>query len=112
MEQKIVSALRAIARFHPDVKAVRRMGYSSTTGLNHCQGCDSFVQMIYIDHITPVVDPATGRRSWDEYIQRLLYCGQAGLQRLCATCHGKKTAEERAIRTKRKQAAKLNIPVV
>ncbi len=49
---------------------------------------------IQIDHIMPVVDPATGHTTWDKYINRL-YCEVSNLQVLCKPCHKLKSKEER-----------------
>lgn len=49
---------------------------------------------IEVDHIIPVVDPAKGFTTWDEYIARL-YCEEDNLQVLCKPCHKEKTKEEK-----------------
>lgn len=61
-----------------------------------CNACKKEFPLskVQVDHITPVVDPATGFVSWDMYIDRL-FCGIDNLQVLCTTCHNKKTKEER-----------------
>jgi len=48
---------------------------------------------VQVDHIQPVVDPATGFVSWDLYIDRL-FCEKDNLQVLCTKCHKLKTKEE------------------
>ena len=55
---------------------------------------------IFTDHIDPVVDPAEGFTTWDEYIERL-FCESTNLQVLCRECHNLKTADEKAIRSKK-----------
>jgi 5-methylcytosine-specific restriction endonuclease McrA len=55
------------------------------------------VNNIFTDHIAPVVDPAEGFTTWDDFIERLL-CEQDNLQVLCRTCHDHKTKDEAAIR--------------
>ena len=52
---------------------------------------------VAVDHTDPVVDPAVGFVSWDEYVTRM-YCSVDNLQVLCTTCHKAKTAEERKVR--------------
>ena len=47
-----------------------------------------------VDHIDPVVDPATGFVNWDTYINRL-FVEKEGLQLLCRDCHDRKTAREK-----------------
>ena len=49
---------------------------------------------IQIDHIKPVIDPATGFTTWDKYINRL-FCEVSNFQILCISCHKKKTKDER-----------------
>lgn len=63
-----------------------------------------------LDHIIPVVDPEKGFTTFDEYIDRL-FCEPEGFQRLCNTCHDKKTGKENKVRRKvnnqkRKDSAK------
>lgn len=57
---------------------------------------------INVDHRQPVVDPEVGFVSWDEYINRL-YCGKDNLQVLCKTCHDKKSAKEKKLRSSTKE---------
>jgi 5-methylcytosine-specific restriction endonuclease McrA len=61
-----------------------------------CAACkkDYVSKDVQVDHVNPVVDPATGFVSWDVYIDRL-FCEGENLQVLCSTCHKKKTAEEK-----------------
>lgn len=49
---------------------------------------------VQVDHIEPVVNPATGFVSWDVYISRM-FCEKHNLQVLCTTCHKVKTKEEK-----------------
>lgn len=60
------------------------------------------VKNIYADHRNPIIDPAVGRRTWDEVIARA-FVNLDEFDALCYACHETKTAEERAIATKRKQ---------
>jgi hypothetical protein len=62
---------------------------------------------IYADHIQPIVDPAVGRRSWDEVIERA-FVELDGYQALCYKCHEDKTTEEKAISTERKRTENGN----
>lgn len=55
-----------------------------------------------MDHITPVVDPAVGRKSWDELIERL-HVEVDGYQCLCHACHQIKCQEERVVATERRK---------
>lgn len=59
------------------------------------------VHNIAIDHVDPVVDPAVGFTTWDEYIERM-YVEIDGFQLLCNKCHTIKTNEERRIAKERR----------
>jgi len=63
------------------------------------------IKNVYVDHIDPVIDPAVGFTSWDDYIDRL-YCEISNLQVLCKWCHDFKSKKERAIATIRRQKEK------
>lgn len=63
------------------------------------------VKNIHADHIEPVIDPAVGRVSWDEVIERM-FVERDGYQALCHQCHSEKTNEERAIATERRRKEK------
>lgn len=47
-----------------------------------------------VDHIIPIVNPAIGFTTWDDYIYAH-FCAIENLQALCKPCHKKKTAKER-----------------
>lgn len=55
---------------------------------------------IYADHIDPIIDPAVGRRSWDEVIERA-FVDTDKYQALCYACHELKTKEEREVAKQR-----------
>lgn len=63
------------------------------------------VKNIHADHIQPVIDPAVGRESWDNVIERM-FVEKEAYQALCHHCHADKTAEERSIATERKRKGK------
>lgn len=63
---------------------------------NICSGITRYKD-IKIDHIEPVVDPAVGWVSFDEFILRL-FCDAENLQAICEKCHLDKTRLEREIR--------------
>ena len=50
-----------------------------------------------MDHIDPVVNPETGFTTFDDYIERM-FCGVAGFQVLCKSCHDAKTYLENQLR--------------
>lgn len=64
-----------------------------------CASCHNNLptKEVQVDHIMPVVDPATGFVSWDETIYRL-YCDTSNLQVLCKACHLLKTKADKALR--------------
>ncbi len=49
---------------------------------------------VFVDHITPIVDPAIGFVDWNQTIKRM-FCEADGLQVLCGPCHSLKTKDER-----------------
>jgi hypothetical protein len=87
-------------------------------GVYLCAGCGQLVpttvksvknsgreRNIFVDHISPIVDPETGFISWDDFINNL-YCDSTNLQVLCAECHSKKSAEERRVSNARAKIEK------
>jgi hypothetical protein len=60
-----------------------------------------------VDHIDPVVSVNDGFQDWNEFIARL-WCDKSNLQRVCDTCHDKKTAEERIARLTKQYAEELD----
>lgn len=68
-----------------------------------CAACQKLFpnKEVRVDHILPVVDPATGFTTWDDYIDRM-FCGPEGLQILCKPCHKIKTQAENASRREAK----------
>ena len=60
---------------------------------------------IIVDHINPVIDPASGFSTWDSFIEGL-FCEGDNLQALCLKCHTEKTNEERAIAKSRRAKEK------
>lgn len=55
-----------------------------------------------MDHVNPVVDPATGWVDLDVYAERM-FVDEDGYQRLCDRCHDIKTTGENAIRKENKK---------
>lgn len=56
---------------------------------------------VQVDHIKPIVDPAIGFLSWDDFIENL-FCEEENLQVLCIPCHKKKSSEERQLKKGKK----------
>ena len=86
-------------------------------GVYHCNGCkmnvpvtikvnNKRIRNVTVDHLEPIVDPAVGFTTWDEYISKM-FCEKENLQVLCLECHSKKCAEERKISTERARQQKL-----
>lgn len=95
-----------------DVMKKARVGH----GIYYCSGCSSNVPVsimvgqkrtknVYVDHISPIVDPAVGFTTWDDFIARL-YCEADNLQVLCKECHDAKTLQETLISKERKKKEK------
>lgn len=107
----ITSALRAASRrWPPKYKALKEAFVGRQTNEKtgkmamhyKCCACEKiFVAAdVQVDHIEPVVDPATGFVSWDVYIARM-FCEIDKLQVMCKPCHKAKTAEEKLDRKKK-----------
>lgn len=101
----IISALRGgMRRWQPKWKALASASVGKKTNkatgrlaLHYkCAKCNKNYPSsnVQVDHIEPVVDPATGFVSWDVYIERM-YCEVENLQVLCKKCHLVKTKEEK-----------------
>ncbi len=64
--------------------------------LHKCLKCKGlFTQSeMKVDHIKPIVDPAVGFTTWDDFIAAL-FCEVHNLQAVCGPCHDQKTTVER-----------------
>ena len=115
------------ARFNSFIKSLLRKGTQRwgpkntalqkarvSKGVYRCAGCLEEVPVtvkvdgkrkrnVFVDHINPVVNPAWGFLSWDDYIESM-FCEEDGFQVLCDQCHKIKTSEERQIAMKRRKA--------
>lgn len=112
----IKSALRSASKRWPpkfrvlnNSKRGKRINSASGRIAEHyeCAKCGNLfpAKDVQVDHILPVIDPVVGFVSWDEVIKRM-FCGEAGFQVLCKSCHSVKTKEEREQRTAVKQKGK------
>lgn len=72
-------------------------------GFYECESCNQVFgpKEINKDHIEPVI-PVTGKKSWDETIERM-FVKSTGYQILCITCHGQKSAIENLMRIRNGQ---------
>lgn len=71
-------------------------------GIYRCNKCkDEYpAKSVQLDHIVPVIDPATGFTDWDSFIRRL-FVDASGYQVLCRPCHTEKTNKENSGRTRK-----------
>ncbi len=90
----IFAALRRIWRWSPN----RRECLKSVK----CIQCEGKTKL-FADHIDPVIQPETGFKDWNTYIDRLF---NGKLQPLCETCHKAKTKAEGKVRRLRAKARK------
>jgi 5-methylcytosine-specific restriction endonuclease McrA len=60
---------------------------------NHCNK-EFPAKDVQVDHISPVVDPNKGFKTWDVFIERL-FCERDNLQVLCTSCHKIKSNQEK-----------------
>lgn len=101
----IISALRSASnRWPPKYEARKKakVAYGKYT----CAGYkrDAHVvraSEVQVDHINPVIDPATGFQGFDTFIERL-FTEAENFQVLCKDCHIIKSKDEKAIRVGKK----------
>jgi 5-methylcytosine-specific restriction endonuclease McrA len=107
----VKSALRSASRRWPVKneclnKAFTERKINTSTGrmAKHfkCAACmEEFPSSkVQVDHICPIVDPATGFITWDEVIDNM-FCEADNLQVLCLGCHKDKTQLEKQITKER-----------
>lgn len=98
MRRFLIPHLRRIARMWPPKYQAQKLSRVKR-GLYRCADCRGLFgpKEIRMDHISPVVDPAMGFTTWDDYISRL-FCSREGYQTLCLKDHDEKTKKERKIR--------------
>ena len=101
----IVSVLRSGTRRFPpkyqtlnEAKTEKKINKKSGRLAQHflCNQCkEDYPQKdVEVDHIIPIVSPATGFTTWDDFIKGL-FCDASNLQVLCKTCHLTKSKKER-----------------
>lgn len=90
-------------------------------GLYRCECCGELVpptifddykgkrtSNIFVDHIKPIVDPAVGFTTWDEFIEGL-FCEADNLQLLCGSCHKVKSQDEIDVAVARRKKEKNDL---
>lgn len=102
----IFGLLRRVFRWSPERRAALE---AARQGLKYlCAKCGKLFdkKKVAVDHIEPVVDPATGFVNWDTYITRL-FVTRDKLQVLCKIHHNEKSKAEGVVRraTKTNKAA-------
>jgi 5-methylcytosine-specific restriction endonuclease McrA len=116
----IKNNLRAATRKWAPIQKCKKRAHVAR-GLYKCEGCGNEVaptyydedkrkrmKNIFVDHIVPIIDPATGFTTWDECIERM-FCDSDNLQLLCKQCHSEKSREEIEIAKQRRAASKEEI---
>ena len=98
----IFGSLRKIWRWYPERRlALQLAAVLGTVAKDSysCAKCDNIFnkKLIQVDHIDPVINPATGFTTWDNYIERLFVKAEK-LQVLCKECHKNKSVEENSRR--------------
>jgi 5-methylcytosine-specific restriction endonuclease McrA len=75
-----------------------------------CQVCGEWcsTSKTVVDHIEPVISVEIGFVDWNEFVARL-WCDKANLQRICDTCHDKKTYEEKITRLLKQYTEELDV---
>lgn len=115
----VKSALRsATVRWAPIQECKKQARVSR--GLYECAECKQHVpptvrdeakrqrtNNIFVDHISPIIDPETGFVSWDVTIERM-FCEMENLALLCKSCHDTKSQAERDVATQRRQKEKTD----
>lgn len=117
LEASVYSSLRRAHRNSPEYRETLKQAKSEYFILSkkgkklrrvhfECRSCKSkgSRKQVYVDHINPVIS-IEGRKSWDEYINRL-FCGEIGLQILDKPCHNAKTKQENSLRRQYKKERK------
>lgn len=92
--EKVQESRREIPRYNKDGSRAKRDWVQ-----RQCEVCLSWVgsTKIVIDHKEPVISVDEGFQDWNEFVARL-WCPKENLQRICSTCHDKKSYLERISR--------------
>ena len=128
---KIISALRKLTYTNPDRKRKFDQAkvaaathecelcgvycYSGTSDKNYQATVENFPDKTVLkekavaDHLEPTI-PVKGFKNkewdWDEYINRMHFCGEDNWNIICKACHDKKTKQENEERKKYRKEKK------
>ena len=113
----IKNNLRSATRKWAPIQKCKKRAHVAR-GLYRCDGCGNEVpptvfdeekrkrvKNIFVDHVIPIIDPATGFTTWDECIERM-FCDSSNLQLLCKECHSVKSQEEIEVAKERRRRTK------
>lgn len=106
----IKSALRQATRRWAPIQQAKKDA-NVRRGFYECAHCEEHVPLtirdgrerkknVFVDHIEPIINPATGFTTWDECIDRM-FCEADNLQVLCKSCHDTKSQQEKEIAKER-----------
>ena len=100
-KQFVINTLRRASYRWPTRSTAEKRSHIGR-GLYKCESCgyEGPRKDFVMDHVIPVVDPIKGFTTFDEYIERMFPDNSDGWQRLCHSCHDKKTENENNIRKK------------
>jgi len=104
VQDVMAASRREVPRFNKDGSRHKKNWVQ-----RQCQVCDTWVSTskMAVDHIDPVISVEDGFQDWNEFIARL-WCDPTNLQRICDTCHDKKTQEERIARLLKQYTEELD----
>lgn len=109
--EKLNESRQEFPRFKKDGSRARKNWVK-----RQCEVCSEWVgsTQISIDHIDPVVPPAGFPPHFDMWDRvnlflRRLWCDKSNLQRICDTCHDKKTYAERINRLLKQYTQELDL---
>jgi 5-methylcytosine-specific restriction endonuclease McrA len=103
-KQFVTNALRrASLRWPARTKAKQAARISRGKYLCACCGGVTRAKDVSVDHVACVVDPETGFKDWNTYVERL-FCSLENLQVLCRECHNAKSAQETVLRRQAKKS--------
>lgn len=107
----VKNQLRGATRKWPPISQVMKEAWVSR-GIYRCNDCKKDVPLtvkgkrnVFVDHIKPIINPAVGFTTWDDFINNL-FSEKDNLQVLCGACHTIKTTEERKLAVERRKNKK------